>query len=392
MKIAYIYISIMPLTGVDKKPLQQANALKTIGAEDIVDIYVLNMDKTEKVNGVNYVKYKSCKITPYWDYAFKHNFNRFSVLDEINLDNYDYIILRYPKADASGIKYLKKYNIITEHHANEFVELKMEAKYSKNPLYKLLKHLRASLEKKYAPKILKHAKGIIGVSPEIVECEKQKSGNVPARAFANGITVADIKHTGFVPFDGKTLNIVMPFAHELFFHGVDRIIKSVENYTGKVDIKLHLLGRWHSRQYTDNKRVIYYGTLKGDDYNNLMAKMNIGMGTFALYRRREQQASPLKIRDFTARGLPFILAYDDICFDENPQEMPFYKQFPNNADPIDFNEVIKFAEYISSSPVKDKISDYMRNYASKYLDWSIIMKKYIDFVKQIDGDNGTEII
>lgn len=377
----------MTLTGIDKKPLQQAKALKSIDAEDIIDIYVLNPNKTEKINGVNYVKFKSCKITPYWDYAFKHNFNRFSVLDEIDLEKYDYIILRYPKADASGIKYFKNHKIITEHHTNEFVELKMEAKYSKNVLYKLLKHLRASLEKRYAPKVLKHAKGIIGVSPEIVECEKEKAGNLPAKTFSNGITVSDIKQTGFVPFDGKTLNIVLPTSSEMFFYGIGRILKSIENYTGKVDIKLHLLGKWHSRQFIKNKKIIYHGTLNGSDYNNLMEKMNLGMGTFALYRLKKQQASTLKARDFTARGLPFVLAYHDICFDENPPKMKFYKQFSNNPNPIDFNEVIEFAEYISSPSMRENLSNYMRDYATQYLDWSIIMQKYIDFVKEIDDDN-----
>ncbi len=376
----------MPLAGVDKKPLQQAKALQELGDQNM-DIFVLNPNKTETKDGVKYVKYKSCKITPYIDYMFKHNFRRYSVLKHLPLDNYDYIILRYPKADASGIKFFKKYNVITEHHNNEYTELSLEAKYAKHLPYQLFKNFRAYLEKKYGKKILPHAKGIIGLSPDIVKYEQARSrSGIPTKAVGNGITVSDIPLTGFVPFDGKTLNIVLPTGHDLFFHGIDRIIQGAENYKGKVKIKLHLLGNHKNSRYTQSPNVTYHGVLYGDAYNNLMSRMNLGAGTLALHRLLAKQASALKTRDFTARGLPFIIAYEDTCLMQNPPEIPFFKNFPNDDSPIDFQEIIKFAEYISSSEIKDKISEYMRNYAQQHLDWKIIMQEYINFVKQIDAE------
>ena len=384
MKIAYIYISIIPLAGVDKKPIGQAKALKELG-ETGMDIFVLNPDKTRFENGVHYIRYKNCKQFPYRDYIFKHNFNRFSVLKHILLAEYDYIILRYPKADASGIKFFKNHKIITEHHSDEYTELKLEAFHAKSLPYKALKYLRAFLEKKYAAKLLENAKGIIAVSSEIQKFQQSRlPKQLPAQVISNGIDLSRIQLTGFVPFDGKELHVVFPAGHDLFFHGIDRLIKGAENYPGSVKIFIHLLGRFDKSPFIKSPYINYHGILSGQDYENLMAKMNLGVSTLGLHRRKANNTSTLKTCDFTARGLPFIMAYDDTIFSQYPPEMKFFEKFPNNDSPIDFNKVIAFAEYVSAEANRNIIPNYMRSYAKKHLDWKVKMQEYISFVKQID--------
>lgn len=385
MKIAYIYISIIPLTGVDKKPIGQAKALQDLG-ETGTDIFVLNPNKTEIKNGVHYVRYQNCKRFPYWDYLFKHNFNRYSVLKHIPLAEYDYIILRYPKADASGIRFFKNHNIITEHHSDEYTELKLEAVHAKSLPYKLLKKLRAFLEKKYGTKLLAHAKGIITVGREIQQLQQKRlPDNMPSKVISNGINLSSSQLTGFVPFDGKELNLIFPAGHDLFFHGLDRLIRGAENYAGSVNIRIHLLGKFDKSPIIKSPFVHYHGIVSGQAYENLMAKMNLGVSTLGLYRRKAHNTSTLKTCDFIARGLPFIMAYKDTVFSQYPPELKFFDPFPNNDSPIDFNQVIAFAEFVSSETNRKKIPDYMRHYAKKHLDWKIKMQEYISFVKEIQN-------
>ncbi|MEA2041691.1 MAG: hypothetical protein U9N85_03975, partial [Bacteroidota bacterium] len=324
MKIAYIYIQNMPLPGVDKKPTDQAAALKEM-EETRLDIFVLNPNFSGQKQGVNYIKYRQFNAFPYFDYLLKHTFWRYSVLKNINTKIYDYIILRYPKADYSGLRFYKNNKVISEHHGEEFEELRLEGENSNSLLFKYFKFLRAFLEKKYAPKILSHAKGIIDMYPYGEQSKiKYTSRNLPRLYTGNGISTNKTKFTGFKAFDGKVLNIIFPASHDLFFHGIDRLIKAAENYSGTVKINIHIAGNFKGSALLENPFVKYHGTLHGKDYDSLLSKMNLGASTLGLYRKGLQYSGSLKTRDFTARGLPFIIGHTDIDLSKHKPEIPFY--------------------------------------------------------------------
>ena len=381
MKIAYVYISIVPLAGVDLKPIQQALAIKK-NKTDNFDILVFNPEKHIYENGVYYIKYKTFLNFPYIDYLLKHNFYRFSVLKNANLEQYDVIILRYPKADKSGIKFYKENNVISEHHGDEYTELRFEGKNSKFILFKLFKYLRAFLEKHYGPKVLNYAKGIIAMNSEIAQIQLARiNNNIPAISVPNGISVSETPFSKFKTFSGDKLDIIFPAGHNLFFHGIDRLVKSAENYKGSVKIKIHLLGDFIGSKIIKSPFIEYHGILAGDEYNNILSQMHLGVSTLALFRKETNNSSSLKTRDFTARGLPFIMAYQDTDFTSQPPKNKFFLSFPNNESLLDFEEIINFAKEVSAK--KEEISSYMREYAHTYLDWTIKMKQYENFAKKI---------
>ena len=54
-----------------------------------------------------------------------------------------------------------------------------------------------------------------------------------------------------------------------------------------------------------------YGYLPQERLFEMYQKMDIAIGTLALYRKKMKQASPLKVREYLAFGLPTIIGYDD---------------------------------------------------------------------------------
>ncbi|MOA45721.1 hypothetical protein D3C78_1681500 [compost metagenome] len=57
-----------------------------------------------------------------------------------------------------------------------------------------------------------------------------------------------------------------------------------------------------------------------------MQQADVAIGSLALYRKKMGEASPLKVREYLAYGLPVINGYLDTDF---PEEVHFILQIPN---------------------------------------------------------------
>ncbi|MBP2001948.1 glycosyltransferase involved in cell wall biosynthesis [Paenibacillus shirakamiensis] len=70
----------------------------------------------------------------------------------------------------------------------------------------------------------------------------------------------------------------------------------------------------------------FHGLLSRSEYQPLLSRADIAIGTLALYRKQMKEASPLKVREYLANGLPVITAYEDTDF---PRPVPFILTLPN---------------------------------------------------------------
>ena len=78
--------------------------------------------------------------------------------------------------------------------------------------------------------------------------------------------------------------------------------------------------------------IILHGYQRGKLYEKLLASADAAVGTLALHLNGMQEASPFKIRDCAARGIPCILPYKDTdLFDLKCQEI---LNIPNTSDNI----------------------------------------------------------
>lgn len=72
-----------------------------------------------------------------------------------------------------------------------------------------------------------------------------------------------------------------------------------------------------------------HGYLDRDHYQQLLQDATAAFGSLALHRKGMQEASPLKVREYLAAGVPVALAYQDTDF---PQGAPFLLPLPNTED------------------------------------------------------------
>lgn len=385
IKTAYIYINRLALSGVAKKPTQQAQALIDLKISNF-DIYVLNSHISEKRDGVQYIKLKNFpRPFHFLDFVFSYNFFRYDCLKLIPLENYDYIILRYDKADKSGVKLCKDYAVITEHHTDEYTELMGEGRFSRSPLIKLVKSMRALLERRWARPMLSGVKGIIAISQDVLDIQKKKAG-VPVESviIPNGIGTMQTPFSGFRPLGNDNLHMVFPASHDNPYHGLDRLIRSIDDFEGQEKLRLHLVGSFPFCSFLNHPNVQYHGVLTGEALDQLMSRMNLGISTLAVFRRNISDPAALKTREFMARGLPFIIGYKDSDLVHCPPHERFFLEFPNDNSLIDFNKVISFLKEINSRYKPIELSTLMRTYAENHLDWKIKMKQYVDFIQQVD--------
>lgn len=172
------------------------------------------------------------------------------------------------------------------------------------------------------------------------------------------------------------------------WQGYDRFIEGLHEYKkrgGRENIILHLVGdegdgsleEWIrlSSFYHLDKSVVYEGPLYGEKLNSLVDTCDIGVATLAGYRKEMGISSTLKIRDFMARGLPFIHAVEDSALNGN---LNFVMKIPDKFYPVNMDDVIKFAEYTRNN---QHLVDEMRNYARKTMTWEEQFSEIIEWIE-----------
>ena len=107
------------------------------------------------------------------------------------------------------------------------------------------------------------------------------------------------------------------------WHGVDKILRLAEAFK---TWEFHLIGCQASdfEQLPDNVKI--HGFLPFSEYVSILADADVGIGSLALHRKRMNEASPLKVREYLALGLPAIIGYKDTDF---PEGAPFLLRLPN---------------------------------------------------------------
>ena len=74
----------------------------------------------------------------------------------------------------------------------------------------------------------------------------------------------------------------------------------------------------------------------------LYKKMDIAIGTLALHRKKMEEASPLKVREYVAYGLPVIIGYIDIDLNNEEFILNIGNYEENVVESID--AIVKFIE------------------------------------------------
>ena len=264
---------------------------------------------------------------------------------------YDIFVLRYYVHDPFQLNFIRRINkpVFLVHHTLEVPELAMPGR--------LFDRIRALLESLIGRHTLSYAAGLIGVTTEILNYEKNRAKN---RGFdqinliyPNGINYQDITIE-----DNRGKKIELLFVCSFFspWHGLDLLIKSLKENND--NFVLHIVGEVSTSDYQyliTDKRVVLHGKLTYKEITYLSARCHCGLSSFALFRNGMKEACTLKVREYLMLGLPVYAGYKDVF----PDSFICYKN--GNAD---IGKIVRFAGELAEKS-KIKIASSAKEYIDK---------------------------
>ena len=205
----------------------------------------------------------------------------------------------------------------------------------------------------------------------------------PAININNGVNVDNIPIKKN-EYDGKIHILAVASMSE--WHGYDRLINGFFRWNSNEKAKyiIDLVGdegdgsidKWKNLVNSLNlsNQVIFHGKKVGNELNNLYDYATIGVSSLGFFRIGFHTGSVLKLREYMARGLPFIYAHDD------PDLYGDYEwclHVPNDSSFLDMNIVDSFIQKVL---IDDSIKYRMREYAIQNMSWEKQFEKVIDFL------------
>jgi len=376
--------------GAERKIAQQADAaVRVAGDGNAIDFYVL---KTSPEKSHGQVHYKRIRTWPYPLQYYQQFCGKFDTIERtVDLSGHDAVIVRYPNADRSGMRFVQRRPVIFEHHTRQVAEIRSLLRSPSDPARWLMNLLRLYLEKRYGPPLMEAAAGMVGVTREIVDGELGRLRRpVPAAVVPNGIDVASVPLTGFRRYDGEVLRMAMLASQLSPWHGLDRLMRSLHADRGALPCELHVIGDVPERVARPYRcRVVFHGVRRGAELDSLLRQMHMGVSTLGLFRKRMNEACSLKTREYTARGLPFLLGYEDPDLEQVDPARRFYLKVPNDGTLLDMVAVHRWLLDLNRRAQPQTTSEYMRGYAMAHMDLDVKMAAYVDFAKGLAASADT---
>lgn len=282
-------------------------------------------------------------------------------------------------------RYLRRYRdckLVTEHQTKEINEYKL-----KRAIFSFL------CEFIFGKLIINQSDAIIGVTDEITQYELLKAGtpNKPHITIGNGFDVNSVEiRKSSLNFDGELHFLCV--ANVSRWHGLDRFIKSLVDNNSSIHPILHIAGDGPDipnlkkivSDFNLFEKVIFHDFTTGAALDNLFNTCHIAVGSLGLHRIGLTESSTLKVREYCARGIPWIIGCKDPDF---PDDFPYIHRIYADESPVNIEEVIEFAKRVYADPDHPQ---KLREYAFEHLDWSVKMKKLKTFLESLVEESPSE--
>ncbi|TAG07409.1 MAG: hypothetical protein EAZ44_00470 [Cytophagia bacterium] len=392
MKVLYIARKGIGVGGANDKIISQIKAFNQNGVickglffdTDLKDIYedTKNNSTYYPIDINNVPKIYSYPI--FWRFHLNYEQKQFykKVKEVIENMQYDFIFFRYDFADIHFLRFVKKFGqkIFIEYNSIPEKEFKKQSIYSHRDTY------RYYCESFFSKKVIRKVQGVVGVTDEITNHQKNKQRQKIAYTLSNGIDVETFPLKQYLKYDGTILNLLILTGYVSDRHGVDRILKSIQKYQGKTTINFYIIGKVNqsdkilSKDLDIDNQVFFIDFLEKEKITNLFNQIHLGVGSMALFKADMKEASPLKVRDFLSRGVPFFYAYEDTDLNKYPEMSNYFLKFQNDDSLINMQKVIDFFEPILKD---EKHIEKIRNYALTTVDYQYKIQQFISFLKTI---------
>lgn len=346
--------------GVTKKILGQINAFRNLGVDiDYIrlknkDIYI--NDKFLKKSKIRYFSYKDI----------------YKGLKRENL-KYDFAYVRYARGNYNlykTVRLLKKNNI------KVIIEIPTYPYISEINIKSLKGTIDFILDKML---INKYQKYVYKISTTSLD---NKIFNLDTIKISNGIDLGKFPILDDLNRSTERINL-LGIGNLAKWHGYDRVIKGLSEYYnkgGNEKVHFYIVGDGSGKSYLQeltsrlkiNKYVHFLGSKNGTELDEIFNDMHIGVSSLALFRAGGGH-DPIKSKEFIARGLPILLAYNDKLIDAN---LPYVFKVEENESSIDISKLVE--SYNNSKFISKEV---IREYARNNLTWTIQMKKVVSDIR-----------
>jgi glycosyltransferase involved in cell wall biosynthesis len=183
------------------------------------------------------------------------------------------------------------------------------------------------------------AKGFVALSSEIACSRANQKFGTPIAVISNGINMDKYKPLPAPKNSWPCLVYIGTPGNQ--WQGIDKLIQLAKKCS---DYQIELIGvnaKHLNCEIPEN--VSLHSFMNEQDYLPILARADVAIGTLSLYRKGMHEASPLKVREYLAYGIPVIIAYQDTDFMK--ENYSFILQLPNSEDNISLN-IYEIREFV----------------------------------------------
>lgn len=216
---------------------------------------------------------------------------------------------------------------------------------------------------------------------QVVAISSGQPGNNDVLLINNGVDSETIPVRSLNKHDEINLICLATFS---FWHGYDRLLKGLHTYCSskhEKNVHVYMVGNGEvdslkelAKSLGVSDKVHFMGTLVGDELNALFDKMDVAIGNLGFFRCGVTTDTSIKIREYCARGIPFVTA---LTVNDFPADFKYIMRVPMDESDIDINSIIECSQKLDA---RETITE-MRQYAEKNLTWEKQLSKVLERVK-----------
>lgn len=354
----------------DTKYIGISKAFTNLGYEvfrtfiDQHKVWITNGEKTEVIGKVFLKNEKLCRNTSLYC----------AVSNYIKRKNFDYCYIRSIPTTKT---YLTMVNKLKQSGCKIMVEIPtypVKGEFESDKWYR--KRIRRSFAKN-------EKKSITNIDLYLLLGDKANDYlRCPAINIENGVDIEIFNPKKFA----KSQDFHMVFIGKVArWHGIDRVIEGLNNYyknKNAIKVYFHVIGsdadgmlkncKNMVSEYGLEDYVIFEGPKYASEADKYFDIADVAIASLGDHRRKVQNISLLKIKEYMARGIPFVYSMDDNMIDNSWE---FCYKISKDDSPVNIETVINFAESIQWENVTEK----MRSICRETMGWETQISKAMDY-------------
>jgi glycosyltransferase involved in cell wall biosynthesis len=308
---------------------------------------------------------------------------------QISRVGYDVIYIRFSKLNLGTLAFLSRIKphtklIVLEIPTYPYMREKL-AKIPKSDYWSHIGFYKQLLIDFVIKSVIRKYIGLI-----VLTIPKKRLWGIPVVFTENGI---DLNKMSLKKKKTDSASITICTATNIdIWQGLDRLILGLQRFyrdrSNDLDIKIKIAGEGSQKEFLERltrkldleTQVSFHGQLTGKDLDGFYNEADIAVGSLGRHRQMTNFVSTLKIKEYCAKGIPFIYSNDEPSLTGKED---FALKLPANDNCVNIYDVINFYEQVKVDP---QTIDRMRKFARNY-DWVTQIKRVDHQLTRIIKEN-----